>query len=70
MLRVSGESYKSTSRTITVSWKKPEGDVSGYHVYLIPPEGDKQEKRINKPDRTSAEFKGMFATDDVFHKGQ
>ena len=53
------QSTQSTSDSLTVSWTKPEGDVNGYRLLILPTEGATPEVKMKGADKTTAEFKGL-----------
>ncbi|XP_038056107.1 uncharacterized protein LOC119728107 [Patiria miniata] len=55
----SAETTKTTSDSLTVSWTKPEGDVTGYRLTILPAEGASPDIKIDSADKTTAEFKGL-----------
>lgn len=53
------QSTKSTNNSLAVSWAKPEGDVNGYRLLILPAEGATPELKMSGADKTTAEFKGL-----------
>ena len=52
-----GAACETTSNSLKVSWKKPDGSVTGYKVALSPKDSpDDPEVRILAAERTSVEF--------------
>ncbi|XP_071837899.1 uncharacterized protein [Apostichopus japonicus] len=58
---VTDQALKGKVNSLTATWTKPSGDITGYLVVLTPLGKDPQEMKIDNPDETSAEFKNLDA---------
>lgn len=58
---VTDQALKGKVNSLTATWTKPSGDITGYLVVLTPLGKDPQEMKIDNPDETSAEFINLDA---------
>eukprot|EP00057_Strongylocentrotus_purpuratus_P029281 XP_011683755.1 PREDICTED: uncharacterized protein LOC105447430 [Strongylocentrotus purpuratus] len=59
VLPVISHSTSSGTDHLEISWKKPDGDVTGYRALLQPAEGDNPEMKLDGDDKTSVKFTGL-----------
>ncbi|XP_030838662.1 uncharacterized protein LOC105447429 isoform X2 [Strongylocentrotus purpuratus] len=59
ILPVIGHSTSSGTDHLEISWKKPDGDVTGYRAVLQPAEGDNPEMKLDGDDKTTVKFTGL-----------
>ncbi|XP_041483698.1 uncharacterized protein LOC121430484 isoform X9 [Lytechinus variegatus] len=59
VLPVIDHSTSSGTDHLEVSWKKPDGDITGYRAVLQPSEGDNPEVKLDGDDKTSVRFTGL-----------
>ena len=50
---------ESTVSAVTVTWKKPEGKLTGYRVKISPSHAKNSTLKIKDVNATSAEFEGL-----------
>nr|XP_054772356.1 uncharacterized protein LOC129280349 [Lytechinus pictus] len=59
VLPVIDHSTSSGTDHLEVSWKKPDGDITGYRAVLQPSEGDNPVVKLDGDDKTSVKFTGL-----------
>lgn len=57
--KVLDASLESAMTSITVTWKSPEGQMTGYHVKVSPSDAKKSSLKIKDVALTTAEFEGL-----------